>query len=485
MLVLFCYFRLKPIQYQTVPYTYDQGRDFLKAQEIIRDKNLTFIGPTTGITGVYHGAWWFYLLVVPFVLSAGNPIAFYYFVFFLALLQTVLFTYFLHREFNTLTAAFFALLIATAPYFISTSFFSSNSILALPFILLLFYATYSFLKSKKNVFLFLIFLSLSFIFESELAFGIFIIPSYVIAIILSKQLRLFLGNWTKKKMVFLGLLIPVIPRIFFELKHHFSQTFRIGYSFLNPTATNPVSLKGAFFDRGAIFLDYYKGLFFQHNQFITLGVSFIICVGALLLLFKSKKTYKQFTYFILTLFVILFGITLTYHKNFFWSNYLEGLSYFYLLFISMAVYVISQSKQKVLAVSVWVVMISLMWMGGSAVYADFKANKKPADVGLRANELIVNHIYDVEKNNDYCLIIYTPPVIPHTYNYLLDYRSHKLNKNRPLSTYINNSCWFIVDNDDNIERRQKWIDENVPSKGEKLYQYTVTDFATVFKLITK
>lgn len=44
---IFIYFRLIPIINQTVPYTYDQGRDFLKAEQIIRGKNLTFIGPTT------------------------------------------------------------------------------------------------------------------------------------------------------------------------------------------------------------------------------------------------------------------------------------------------------------------------------------------------------------------------------------------------------------------------------------------------------
>ena len=35
---VFIYLRLTPIVNKTVPYTYDQGRDFLKAEEIIQSK---------------------------------------------------------------------------------------------------------------------------------------------------------------------------------------------------------------------------------------------------------------------------------------------------------------------------------------------------------------------------------------------------------------------------------------------------------------
>src|SRR3989338_10534349 len=82
VIFLFCYFRLKPLYFQTVGYTYDQVRDFLKAAEIITEKNITFIGPTPGIPGVFHGDWYFYLLTIPFLLFGGAPIGFYYFNFF-------------------------------------------------------------------------------------------------------------------------------------------------------------------------------------------------------------------------------------------------------------------------------------------------------------------------------------------------------------------------------------------------------------------
>jgi len=107
ILFLFCYFRLKPILNQTVPYTFDQGRDFLKAEEMIRDKNPTFIGPTTGIPGIFHGAWWYYLLAFPYIFFHGDPVGFYHFIFLLSFLPTILFFIFLMKRFSLLTAIFF------------------------------------------------------------------------------------------------------------------------------------------------------------------------------------------------------------------------------------------------------------------------------------------------------------------------------------------------------------------------------------------
>src|SRR3989338_4096209 len=125
VIFLFCYFRLKPLYFQTVGYTFDQGRDFLKAAEIIRDRNITFIGPTTGIQGLFHGAWYYYLLVLPFLLFKGTPIGFYYFNFFIQFVSFVGFAFFLRKYFGSVISLIISYLLATSPYFIFTSIFIS------------------------------------------------------------------------------------------------------------------------------------------------------------------------------------------------------------------------------------------------------------------------------------------------------------------------------------------------------------------------
>ena len=132
VIFLFCYFRLKPIYFQTVGYTYDQGRDFLKAAEIIRDRNITFIGPTTGIQGLFHGAWYYYLLVIPFLLFGGAPIGYYYFNFIVHLTSLLVFMFFLKKWFGSAISLLIGSIIAASPYFIFTSIFVGNNIFVIP-----------------------------------------------------------------------------------------------------------------------------------------------------------------------------------------------------------------------------------------------------------------------------------------------------------------------------------------------------------------
>src|SRR3990167_3204915 len=123
VIFLFCYFRLKPLYFQTVGYTYDQGRDFLKAAEIVLDKNITFIGPTTGIQGLFHGAWYYYLLIIPFLIFRGEPIGFYYFNFLIHFASFLFLAYHLKKHFGSLISLIISLIVATSPYFTFTSTF--------------------------------------------------------------------------------------------------------------------------------------------------------------------------------------------------------------------------------------------------------------------------------------------------------------------------------------------------------------------------
>ena len=109
---IFSYFRLEPIISERVAYTFDQGRDFLKASEIVINKDITFIGPTTGINGIFHGAWWYYYLAIVFVIFGGLPMGFYIMQFILYLSSLILLIYYLNKYFNDQIALLFSLIIA-------------------------------------------------------------------------------------------------------------------------------------------------------------------------------------------------------------------------------------------------------------------------------------------------------------------------------------------------------------------------------------
>ena len=245
---------------ETVPYTYDQGRDFLAARDIIVEKDITLIGPTTGAGGVFHGAWWYYFLAVPFALTGGHPLAFYYAITFFALLQGVLFYVFLKDKTHPLLGLLFLSMVAISPYFIRTSVFAISSIMTLPFILLFMYALYRYFESEKLLDLGLFGLSIGMILEGEVAFAAFLIPAVFIAALFTRTVKFFLGSTQKIAYVVGGFAIATSLRIVFELKNNFLQTKAL-WLFKDTPGTNDVTYLGALKDRIPLFSGYFKDIF--------------------------------------------------------------------------------------------------------------------------------------------------------------------------------------------------------------------------------
>jgi hypothetical protein len=91
--------------------------------------------------------------------------------------------------------------------------------------------------------------------------------------------------------------------------------------------------------------------------------------------------------------------------------------------------------------------------------------QKPSFDGLQVQEAVVNHIYkNQDQSKKYCVRIYTPSVIPHTYNYLFLTKIMK-----PDSEWVNGMCWFIVESDSYKKRRDDWLEVHIPKD-----KYTVT-----------
>ena len=78
----------------------DQGRDALKAAQIIKEKNLPFIGPMASIGNVYLGPL-YYWAITPFLWLFGfNPIGPVVLVALLGVLTNILLFFFLWHYFN-------------------------------------------------------------------------------------------------------------------------------------------------------------------------------------------------------------------------------------------------------------------------------------------------------------------------------------------------------------------------------------------------
>jgi hypothetical protein len=76
-------------------FGFEQGRDAFITQNITQLKDFVLVGPKTDIDGVFHGAWYYYLMAIPYGLSGGNPLVASAFLVILSSLVPVLMFWFL------------------------------------------------------------------------------------------------------------------------------------------------------------------------------------------------------------------------------------------------------------------------------------------------------------------------------------------------------------------------------------------------------
>lgn len=55
-------------------FGFEQGRDAQIIMNISRLQDVVLVGPKTDIAGIFHGAWYYYAMVIPYVLGKGNPL---------------------------------------------------------------------------------------------------------------------------------------------------------------------------------------------------------------------------------------------------------------------------------------------------------------------------------------------------------------------------------------------------------------------------
>jgi hypothetical protein len=115
------------------------------------------------------------------------------------------------------------------------------------------------------------------------------------------------------------------------------------------------------------------------------------------------------------------------------------------------------------------IIVFLLFLLFFKLSREIKAFKKRTSTGLISQLRIVDFLYQKNKNKEFCLRIYTPPVIPYTYNYLFSYYSRVKHFNSPTTDYKDKRCWYIIEEDPYKFRIEKWRKENIPTSAKRVY----------------
>jgi hypothetical protein len=478
LLVLFCYFRVKPILLQTFPYTFDQGRDFLKTERIVREHHLAFYGPPAGgAGGMSHGVWWYYELLIPYVLSGGLPEGFSYFIFSVMLVSTFAYMWFLQREFNRLSAIFFLLLTTFSPYAIFSSFFPINSVMTIPFILLFSMSFYYFIKTRNPRYALLFALSAGFIFEAEVSFGILLFPSILATLFMTRNYPKFIKSRQVLKYVCVGLTIPFAPRVLLEIATQFLQTRGLIFGLLN--TSEPVKPgDNVMLERLNLFKNYYYSLFPTYAIELTISSLILIVVAFMLVIRMKKSAHRSHFSFSFFIPLMLFFASLLSTKHSFWANYLEGIQYFFIILITAGFYVLNTSKIKIFRIVSYASLFILIFILGQTVQSEILSKKPIQMEGLRRHLKTLDAIYQLSENKRPCIRIYTPPVIPHTYFYLFGVYTRR-GLPTPTTEFTNKRCYYIMERDEYQFRPDEWRKNNIPQGATQLRSVTINPDVTI------
>lgn len=393
-------------------FTHDQGRDLLEVEKIIYQKDLRFIGPTTGLPGIFYGPWWYYILVPVFLISGGDPLGMTT-VFSILGITTVIACYLLLKNLtkNILIAFAISLSVAMSQIFITYSSQIWSPVLVIP-LMIIYIISVSKLLNKISIKWFLMLgISSGLIFDSEVAFGLMLIGSTVLSIFLLRKKLLV----KKALYFFLPIILLASPRIIFDLKNNFLISKSVISWLLHPAVyQQKLGLLERALARAQQFNHNFAQTFTQSNDTVSLvAIIFIVLIAYKV---KSKLVKSSlFVFLSLVLFFTYLGFTL--FPDAVWDYYLVGLPPLVLV-ILVLIFKQALSKFPKATVLALVVLnitnfnkqlfspIALAWEGDGAVYKNQK------------------NVLDYTKDymqGDYSLYFYTPSRFDYPFDYLVSW----------------------------------------------------------------
>src|SRR3989344_484083 len=199
-------------------FNMDNARDLVDVREMVVLQKVRLIGPTSAIEGLFNGPAWYYLLVVPFVLTSGDPYGAIVFQF----VTWAIGGFFLLKivqRFSKWLIIPIGLIWISSEFITLTTIYSFNPNPVTHLTPLFIYLLDKYLEKGKLIFgVSALFLGGLF-FNFEMNFGIFIPAVVVVSMIFSKR-----TNLIRTKSFFLSIgafILTLLPQIFFDLRHDF------------------------------------------------------------------------------------------------------------------------------------------------------------------------------------------------------------------------------------------------------------------------
>ena len=400
-------------------FGFDQGREMLAAKNIVINHKPILIGAelgagSAGISGIFQGPVYYYLLTIPFVLFNGNPVGGVLLMLIFSLASVVFGYYFGKKLFGNTGGIFLSLLLSISPILISQGRFMWSPHLVTLFILLSFYFIYCLRKRNLNVFLASFFAGFVYNFEFAIAAPLSIAVFFYSIFIFRKKLIKYL-------YLFLGFFIGYLPMFFFEIRHGFMGLKGLISYLTSNNHTSGLSNSSFVLDHTKSFIHSFKETFPVNDFNFSIIFFIVLIIFSIFLLNKEKNiNFKYFFSFLIFLIPVNFFI-FYFLKNTVWNYYLTDLSLSYILLLTYVIYSLYSRKYYRLSI------LSFVFIGVFVVLAISNAIKVSiydySDYGgtakIKGKIDAIDYIYKDAKNMSFGVLTFSPPIYTYPYDYLL------------------------------------------------------------------
>lgn len=422
-------------------FLFDNARDLLYVQKLVVQHKLLLIGPSSGgLQGYFHGVFWYYLLSIPYILGNGNPAVVTGFIALLSLLSIVLAFVILQKVSGLYAAIWGTILYSFAQFSIATAKFPWNPYPIVWLMPCYFLGLYFFMQ-KRHVGLYLVAFLTGFFIHFEAIYGICLLPTLCVLCLMT----LFRKDTLKQNLMrilvtIILFLIPFIPTLLFDLRHHFLittslfKTFASGGNTITHSASEiplPQNIRFRLRIR-----DFYVYTFNTptNNFFVNLFFTVLFLGGFLYLV---KKIEKQKVFFLCLCIITLlsplfFFATLKYAV---WSYYWIGNAPLYTLSLSFLIGSILPKNRYAYALFI-VFCTVLIYFNNPFPLTSlwYKGELQPGSQTLSTQEKIVRTIYNDAGRRPFSVYVSTPPVYDYIYRYLFSWTARVKHYQYPQDT---------------------------------------------------
>lgn len=461
-------------------FWYDQGRDALVIWDMVERGKFTLIGPMMGFTGVFRGAWYYYLIAPFYMFGNGNPIYPSIFLIITSLVALYI-LYKLGKKMAGFKTGVFALTVASVSYYVvSASRWFSDPTPTLLISVLIVWSLFKF-SEKKTWGLPVAGLLAGFAMQFSAAAEIFYVAAILAVVVVFRK---------KVKVGFKHILLTVlmytfafVPQIIFEIRHPGVESSAF-YNFVFKENT----FTYAFWEIIKTRLPFDYKMFaskFWTNGDLIFAPFFAFFIG--LLIFNWKKFWRSDKFKI----VFIFSIAPIAGTLFFVSNlgavyeyYFTGYYLIWILLFSFVYTANTKSLFNKIFASLFIAI--LLVMNGVSYKDSFFISKDDPKIISYNNQLeAVGWVYKNANNREFNIDAYVPPVIPYAYDYLFLWLGETKYNSQPLTKNVDLLYTLFEIDTNHSERLQAWLarQEGIGEvlKEEKFGGITVQERVRVIK----